>query len=166
MPPNSPIENITFGFGGPGVIAYIDLNGQFGTGSFTTAEMTVHLGTIVSIRRVASSSALGGLPGVEIHFFSDDEFPVRNEILLLLIGARTFFLSAYLGDLNNIVFTLTEKEFAEVAYGEPVIVQYGAGPSNELWQFGNLDKSILAVRGRSESFVWGGSRVGTRSKTI
>jgi hypothetical protein len=164
--PNSPIEKITFGFGGPGVIAYIDLNGRFGTGSFTTTEKTVHLGTIVSIRRVASSSALGGLPGVEIHFFSDDEFPVRNEILVLLIGARAFFLNAYLADLNNVVFTLTEKEFAEVACGEPVIVQYGAGPSNELWQFGNLDKSILAVRGRSKSFVWGGSRVGTRSKMI
>ena len=35
LPPQSPVENITFGFGGPGVIGYIDLNGQFGRGSFT-----------------------------------------------------------------------------------------------------------------------------------
>jgi len=35
LPPQSPVENITFGFGGPGVIGYIDLNGQFGQGSFT-----------------------------------------------------------------------------------------------------------------------------------
>jgi hypothetical protein len=28
------VENITFGFGGPGVIGYIDPNGQFGLGSF------------------------------------------------------------------------------------------------------------------------------------
>ena len=35
LPPNSPVENITFGFGGPGVIGYIDLQGQFGNGSFT-----------------------------------------------------------------------------------------------------------------------------------
>ena len=35
LPPDSPVENITFGFGGRGVIGYIDLNGQFGGGSFT-----------------------------------------------------------------------------------------------------------------------------------
>src|SRR5262249_4181502 len=35
LPPNSPVKNITFGFGGPGVIGYIDLHDQFGTGSFT-----------------------------------------------------------------------------------------------------------------------------------
>lgn len=34
LPPKAPVENITFGFGGDGVIGYIDLNGQFGTGSF------------------------------------------------------------------------------------------------------------------------------------
>jgi hypothetical protein len=34
MPPNSPVSNITFGFGGPGVIGYIDLDQQFGSGSF------------------------------------------------------------------------------------------------------------------------------------
>jgi hypothetical protein len=35
LPPNSPVNNITFGFGGPGAIGYIDLNNQFGSGSFT-----------------------------------------------------------------------------------------------------------------------------------
>jgi hypothetical protein len=35
MPPGSPVKNITFGFGGDGVIGYIDLDDQFGTGSFT-----------------------------------------------------------------------------------------------------------------------------------
>ena len=35
LPPHSPVNNITFGFGGPGVIGYIDLNNQFGSGSFT-----------------------------------------------------------------------------------------------------------------------------------
>jgi hypothetical protein len=34
LPPNSPVNNITFGFGGPGVIGYIDLNNQFGSGTF------------------------------------------------------------------------------------------------------------------------------------
>jgi hypothetical protein len=34
MPAGSPVTNITFGFGGPGVIGYIDLDQQFGIGSF------------------------------------------------------------------------------------------------------------------------------------
>jgi hypothetical protein len=47
------------------------------------------------------------------------------------------------GDLNTVVFTLTEEEFAAVCDGDPVIVQYGTAPSDEVWQFGNLDKTIL-----------------------
>jgi hypothetical protein len=35
LPPNSPVNNITFGFGGPGVIGYLDLDNHFGLGSFT-----------------------------------------------------------------------------------------------------------------------------------
>jgi len=98
----------------------------------------------VSIRRVGSSDALGGQRSIEIQLFSDDEFPVRDEIMVLQIGARQFFLSGYPnGDLNNVVFTLTEEEFAAVSCGEPVIVQYGIAPSDEVWQFGNLDKTIL-----------------------
>jgi hypothetical protein len=38
LPPHSPVENITFGFGGPGIIGYIDNAHQFGTGSFTFAS--------------------------------------------------------------------------------------------------------------------------------
>src|SRR5215813_2473604 len=55
LPPSSPVQNITFGFGGPGVIAYIDLNGQFGSGSYAIGKMRVHSGTILGIRRVGSS---------------------------------------------------------------------------------------------------------------
>ena len=35
MPPNSPVKNITFGFGGPGVSGYTDNYDQYGEGSFT-----------------------------------------------------------------------------------------------------------------------------------
>ena len=35
LPPGSPVTNITFGFGEPLGIAYIDLNGDFGGGSFS-----------------------------------------------------------------------------------------------------------------------------------
>jgi hypothetical protein len=34
LPPHAPVNNITIGFGGPGVIGYIDLAENFGTGSF------------------------------------------------------------------------------------------------------------------------------------
>ena len=33
LPPDSPVQNITFGFGDPMGIAYIDLDGGFGKGS-------------------------------------------------------------------------------------------------------------------------------------
>src|SRR6266545_5006413 len=64
LPEKSPVKNITFGFGGPGVIGYIDLDGQFGSGSFT--EMRVHPGRIVHMRSVASSSVLEGKPAIEM----------------------------------------------------------------------------------------------------
>jgi hypothetical protein len=35
LPEGSPVKNITFGFGGSGIIAYIDLDDQYGNGSFT-----------------------------------------------------------------------------------------------------------------------------------
>jgi hypothetical protein len=38
LPPNSPVQNITFGFGDPLGIAYIDLDGNFGNGSFTFCD--------------------------------------------------------------------------------------------------------------------------------
>jgi hypothetical protein len=143
MPPNSPVSNITFGFGGPGVIAYIDLDGQFGDGSFSFGTGVVHQGTIVSIRHVDSSDVLGGEPGIEIQLYSDDGFPVRDEVLVLFIGGNPFFLSGYVdGDLHTVVFTLTLDDFAGVASGDSVIAQYGLAPSDEIWQFGSLDKSI------------------------
>ena len=61
LPPNSPVLNITFGFGGPGVIAYIDLSGQYGDGSFTIGDVIVHQGTVfaVLIHRIFSTASLG-----------------------------------------------------------------------------------------------------------
>ena len=34
LPPDAPVRNITFGFGVPGAIGYVDLDGNFGNGSF------------------------------------------------------------------------------------------------------------------------------------
>src|SRR5207249_7216731 len=33
-PPGAPVNNIAFGFGGPGTIGYSDTNGQYGAGAF------------------------------------------------------------------------------------------------------------------------------------
>jgi hypothetical protein len=55
LPLNAPVDNITFGFGGPGVIGYIDLAGTFGTGSFRFTPVP-EPGTLVS-----SFLAVGGL---------------------------------------------------------------------------------------------------------
>jgi hypothetical protein len=38
LPPGSPVQNITFGFGGPGVIGYIARDGEFGDGFFGTGQ--------------------------------------------------------------------------------------------------------------------------------
>jgi uncharacterized protein (TIGR03437 family) len=48
LPDNAPVRNITFGFGGYGVIGYIDLQGNFGKGSFD----------IASARAVVNSASL------------------------------------------------------------------------------------------------------------
>ena len=49
LPPMSPVANITFGFGGPGVIGYVDLKGQFGLGSFSFGPPVPEPSTLVSV---------------------------------------------------------------------------------------------------------------------
>jgi hypothetical protein len=53
LPPNSPVNNITFGFGGPGVIGYIDLNDQFGSGTFTFASSVPEPGSFPLLATIA-----------------------------------------------------------------------------------------------------------------
>jgi uncharacterized protein (TIGR03437 family) len=43
LPPNSPVNNITFGFGGNGVIGYLDLQNQYGSGTFQVVAVTTIL---------------------------------------------------------------------------------------------------------------------------
>jgi uncharacterized protein (TIGR03437 family) len=43
LPPNSPVKNITFGFGGAGVIGYVDWANNAGTGSFELAAVAAAL---------------------------------------------------------------------------------------------------------------------------
>src|SRR5260370_30586824 len=50
LPPNSPVQNITFGFGGPGRNGYHDLNDPVASASLLTEPIGVHLGSIGHIR--------------------------------------------------------------------------------------------------------------------
>lgn len=100
---------------------------------------------IVSIRGVAATVVLHNRSGVEIEVFSNQPFPVRNEIPVLYIGKQEFMLSRYpdSGDMKRLIFTLTEEEFAQVSSGEQIRVQYGSGEPLEYWNFGRLNKSTL-----------------------
>jgi hypothetical protein len=80
---------------------------------------------------------------VEIEVTSDQEFPARNELVVLRIGAQQFVLARYpdSGETNRLIFTLTAGEFAQTAPGDPVTVQYGrGGEARERWNFGPLVK--------------------------
>jgi hypothetical protein len=59
LPPQSPVVNITFGFGGPGFIGYLDLNRQSGNGSFTFASATVSEPKSGELLALAVSTLLG-----------------------------------------------------------------------------------------------------------
>jgi hypothetical protein len=101
---------------------------------------------IISIRRVNSSATLRTQSSaVEIEVASNQPFPVRNELPVLRIGKREIVLSRYPsnGDLNRLIFTLPEEEFAQVSSSEDVSVQYGRGDSTLRWSFGRMDKSML-----------------------
>ena len=84
--------------------------------------------------------------GVDIELTSTREFLVRDEVVVLRIGAREFKRSRSPedGSLNTLIFTLTTEEFAATNTGDRVTVQYGRGESrSDVWDFGTLDKSRL-----------------------
>jgi hypothetical protein len=100
--------------------------------------------TIVAIRSVPSSAILQGRSAVELEVQSQRAFAVRNEIAVLRIGTEEFMLSRYpeTGDTHILIFTLTSDEFAAVADGAPVVVQYGRGDQADRWDLGKLTKSL------------------------
>ena len=103
-----------------------------------TAAETMN-GTVVAIRQLAYSAGVSG-PAIEIEVRSDGRFPVRNELVVLRVGAREFLLSRYpaSGDLHTLIFTLTSQEFAQLVDGDPVIVQYGRGDQPVRWELGRF----------------------------
>lgn len=97
--------------------------------------------TIKSLQTVA-----GG--GVEVEVHSTREFPVRNDVVILRIGAQEFThsRSPQDGSLNTLIFGLTPAEWAGVKTGESVTVYFGQDDPKDTtnrWVFGTLNKSLL-----------------------
>ncbi len=97
------------------------------------------------VNRVKSMRWTQGQAAVNIELTSNREFLPQGELLVLVIGDREFSVSGYAetGDTNTIIFTLTAEEFAQLAAGDPVSVQYGSGVRSNAWNFGRLDKNML-----------------------
>jgi hypothetical protein len=97
------------------------------------------------VNRVRSIRLVQGQAGVNIELTSNREFLPQGELLVLVIGNREFSVSGYAeaGDTNTIIFTLTAEEFAQLAHGDRVSVQYGSGVGSKAWNFGRLDKNML-----------------------
>jgi hypothetical protein len=79
---------------------------------------------------------------VELQLTSSRLFGVRNALVVLHIGTQEFTKSRSPedGSLNTLIFTLTSDEFARLAPGDRVTVQYDNEPG---WDFGTLDKRLL-----------------------
>ena len=103
----------------------------------------VHAGVITSLQRLASVPQLRGAPGVEIEITSNQPFPVRDAMLTLRVGEKSFTLSHYVGgDWHHVVFSLTDAEFASLSSGDPMLVQYGPKSLGDVWNIGRLDKQM------------------------
>jgi hypothetical protein len=98
---------------------------------------------IKSIRSV-QSAVQGSV--VEFELTSNREFLPQGEMLVLRIGSQDFSLSRYpnTGETNTLIFSVTAEEFARISQGDSVRVQYGNGPSYNAWNFGKVDKTMLA----------------------
>jgi hypothetical protein len=108
------------------------------------SEPVVYPGQVVRIQHQGSLQALDGASGVEIQVHSEINFLNRDEAIVLAIGNRQFTRSRYPGaDTNNLVFTLSESEWAGISHGDTVRVHYGPQNGSQYWDFGTLDKSAL-----------------------
>lgn len=87
-----------------------------------------------------------GSTEVEIELTSSREFLPQGELLVLRLGDREFTASRYpeTGDTGTVIFTLSGQEFAGVADGASITVQYGLGHDDPGWRFGRLNKGQLA----------------------
>jgi hypothetical protein len=107
----------------------------------TPASAGNEVNTIESIRTASTPE-----PKVEIEISSTKPFPVRDQIVILRIGTKDFYLSRPPSDgsLNTLIFMLTPDEFAQLDNGDQIVVQYGQGDSeDDRRYYGILDKNLL-----------------------
>jgi len=101
--------------------------------------------TVKSLAAVASSTALGNQPGVEITLDSNRPFLPMGEMLVLHVGDQDIDVSRYAADgsTNQVTFMLTEAQFSALKQGDQIVVQYGDGGNGRIWRFGGVDKSMV-----------------------
>ncbi len=103
--------------------------------------------SVLSGQTIVGGNAVTGLrstaSGVEIQLSSNTAFPVRDELVVLRVGARQFVTARYpdSGDTNTLIFSLTANEFAQLSSGDPLVVQYGFEGAGNQWVFGPLNKN-------------------------
>jgi hypothetical protein len=87
--------------------------------------------------------AAGG--DVEIELESATAFAVRDELIVLRIGSRTFTRSRHPadGDLRRLIFVLPSSEFARLPPGETVTVEHGRSGTGPRRNFGQVTRSLL-----------------------
>lgn len=84
---------------------------------------------------------------IEIAVTSTRAFPVRNQLVSLHIGDKTFSRSRSPADgsLNTLIFLVPGDEFKKVASGDSMTVQFGNSQMpGDKWDFGALNKRMLA----------------------
>ena len=102
---------------------------------------TTFTASITSIRSVASAAALNGANGVEIEISSDQAFRIRDAMLTLYVGGKSFSLSRHPdGDMTRVVFTLDENDYASIPDGSVASIRYAGSPSELAVEVGKLVK--------------------------
>lgn len=138
-------------------IGNIRLSTETGIGSSAVTPIVAELASTDSpldlgvsnqddVNHIKSMRVVQAQAAVEIELTSNREFLPQGELLVLVIGNREFSVSQYSSrsDTNTIVFALTAEEFQSLGTGDRVSVQYGRGVRSDGWNFGRLDKSMLA----------------------
>ncbi len=96
-----------------------------------------------TIRYIQPVISRGHVTTYAVCLYSTAEFPMRDEVITLSIGSKTFINSSYVqgGDLHTIIFTLSPSDYQGLKNGDPVAVFYGQGDSFNTasqWSFGTL----------------------------
>jgi hypothetical protein len=137
------VANIRLSSSAVNLTQFSDLGEDIATlplGPAPVPAVRMHPGTIAAVQHLMSLAQREGAAGVEIEVASGYEFPVRDNLLTLRIGSRTFTSSRYVdGDLHRVVFSLTAAEFAAVSASDTVLVHYGNQPRGDVWNCGRLD---------------------------